>query len=560
MSQIVLADVSRPRSFSHWPWKTLSYVIAAVVVIPILVIFTQWATVGFGEQEIWQHLFDTKLGRLLLNTLILLIGVGFGVALLGVSLAWLTSVCDFPGRKIFEWALMLPLAIPAYVMAFVFLGTMNYAGPVQTAFRGWFGRDVYFPDMQGSGAVILVLSLVLYPYVYMLARSAFVTQGRTMMDAGRILGQNYWQAFYKLAVPIARPAIVAGLALALMETLADFGAVSIFNYDTFTTAIYSAWYGLFNLAVAAQLASLLLLFVAVLLVMEKRGRNKARYTQHNSQAMQLYKLKGWQALASTLFCSLVLLLAFILPLCQLLIWCFEIAAQELDRRYYGFLLNTLGLGLIAAVTTTIFALLLAYVKRLPAGAVEKRWQSLAIQVSTLGYALPGSVLAVGIILTFTYIDNSVMSVVQSIFADNPRPILVGSLFALVLAYSTRFMAVAFAPVEAGFERINPKVIEAAKSLGATPGRLLHQIYVPLLKPGLITALIIVFVDVMKEMPATLIMRPFGWDTLAVRIYQMTAEGQWERAALPSVTLILLGLIPVILLIRNSRPALPRALS
>lgn len=559
MSQLLITDIARPRGLGSRPWKIISYVIAAVVVVPILVIFTQWGTVGFGEQEIWQHLFDTKLGRLLLNTLILLLGVGTGVTLLGVSLAWLTSVCDFPGRKIFEWALMLPLAIPAYVMAFVFLGMMNYAGPVQTAFRRWFGNDVYFPDVQGSGAVILVLSLVLYPYVYMLARSAFVSQGRSMMDAGRILGRNYWQAFFKLAVPIARPAIVAGLALALMETLADFGAVSIFNYDTFTTAIYSAWYGLFNLAVAAQLASLLLLFVGVLLVMEKKGRSKARYTQQHSQAAQMYKLKGWQAFAATGFCLLVLLLAFVLPLSQLLMWCIDIAAQELDRRYYGFFLNTLGLGLIAAVTTTVFALLLAYVKRLPAGAVEKRWQNLAVRISTLGYALPGSVLAVGIILTFTYLDKALLPLVQSLFGDNARPLLVGSLFALVLAYSTRFMAVAFAPVEAGFERINPKVIEAAKSLGASPGRLLQQIYVPLLKPGLVTALIIVFVDVMKEMPATLIMRPFGWDTLAVRIYQMTAEGQWERAALPSVTLILLGLIPVILLIRNSRPALSRAL-
>ncbi|MDC1436971.1 iron ABC transporter permease [Gammaproteobacteria bacterium] len=531
----------------------MSYLIAAVVVLPILVILIQWGTVGNGEQAIWQHLFDTKLDRLLLNTLILMLGVGFGVMLVGVGLAWLTSVCAFPGRNFFEWALMLPLAIPTYVMAFVFLGLMSYTGPVQTVLRSWFGNEVYFPNVQASGAVILVLSLVLYPYVYMLARSAFLTQGRSMMDAGRILGKTSWQAFFKVAVPIARPAIVAGIALALMETLADFGAVSIFNYDTFTTAIYSAWYGLFNLAVAAQLASLLLLFVALVLFAEQKGRKKARYTQHNSRNSQLYKLKGWQALAATGFCSLILLLAFILPFFQLLIWCFEIGAEELDSRYLGFLLNTLGLGLIAAVVTTLFALLLAYVKRLPAGIVEKRWQNIAIRISTLGYALPGSVLAVGIILSFTFLDQAILGAAQSFFGLSIRPVLVGSLFALVLAYSTRFMAVAFAPVESGFERINPKIIEAAKSLGASPARLLQQIYVPLLKPGLLTALIIVFVDVMKEMPATLIMRPFGWDTLAVRIYQMTAEGQWERAALPAVTLILLGLIPVYLLIRNSRP-------
>lgn len=553
MSQAALENVSNEGGVKHWPWKVLSYLIAAIVVLPILVIFTQWGTVGFGEQEIWQHLFDTKLDRLLLNTLILILGVGVGVTALGVSLAWLTSVCAFPGKRIFEWALMLPLAIPTYVMAFVFLGLMSYTGPIQSTLRGWFGEAVYFPNVQASGSVIIVLCLVLYPYVYMLARSAFLTQGRSMMDAGRILGKTNWQAFFKVAVPIARPAIVAGIALALMETLADFGAVSIFNYDTFTTAIYSSWYGLFNLAVAAQLASLLLLFVAVVLFAEQKGRKQARFTQQNNHKSQLYKLKGWQALAATGFCSVVMLLAFVLPLSQLLIWCFEIAAEELDSRYFGFLFNTLGLGLIAAVVTTVFALLLAYVKRLPAGLVEKRWQNLAVRISTLGYALPGSVLAVGIILSFTFLDQAIIGFMNNVFGHSIRPLLVGSLFALVLAYSTRFMAVAFAPIEAGFERINPKIIEAAKSLGASPMRLLRQIYIPLLRPGLLTALIIVFIDVMKEMPATLIMRPFGWDTLAVRIYQMTAEGQWERAALPSVTLILLGLIPVFLLVRSSRP-------
>ena len=546
------------RSPGNWPWKVISYAVAAIVLLPILIIFTQWGTVGFGEQEIWQHLFNTKLDRLLGNTLILLLGVGIMVCLLGVSLAWLCSVCEFPGRRFFEWALMLPLAIPGYVMAFVFLGQLNYAGPVQSSLRNWFGTGVYFPDVQGPGAVILVLSLVLYPYVYMLARSAFIAQGRQIMDAGRILGQSYWQAFFKLAIPLARPAIVAGVALALMETLADFGAVSVFNFDTFTTAIYDAWYGLFNLAVAAQLASLLLLFVAVVLVMEQKGRAQARYVQKSSQSQRPYKLQGNRAWMASAYCLLILLIAFVIPLIQLLLWCWEVAAQELDRRYWGFLVNTLGLGMIAALVTTLFALLLAYVKRLPSRLAEKRWQAVVIRISTLGYALPGSVLAVGIILSFTYLDQIAMDLAQGLFALSIRPFLVGSLFALVLAYSTRFMAVAFAPVEAGFERINPNVIEAAKSLGSSPGRLFRQIYAPLLRPGIITALIIVFVDVMKEMPATLIMRPFGWDTLAVRIYQMTAEGQWERASLPSVTLILLGLIPVILLIRSARPSRLRA--
>lgn len=538
---------------STMPWKVLSFLVAAVVLLPIVMIFLQWGTIGSGEQEIWEHLFATKLDRLMLNTLMLVIGVGIGVTLLGVSLGWLTALCDFPGRRWFDWALMLPLAIPGYVMAFVFLGLMNFAGPVQTALRNRFGSAVYFPDVQGPVAVILVMTLVLYPYVYMLARSAFISQGRSMMDSARILGLSPWQAFYRVSVPIARPAIVAGVALALMETLADFGAVSVFNYDTFTTAIYDAWYGLFNLAVAAQLSSLLLLFVALALFMEKQARNKARYTQNEAgKNHRPYILKGSRAYSATAFCLLILMLSFFIPLAQLLGWCFDAGIQEIDERYLGFLGHTLGLGAVAALLTGVIALLLAYVKRLPGSRVSGRWLAGCIRIATLGYALPGSVLAVGIIISFTWLDQTLVAAVLSLFGMPVRPFLVGSVFALVLAYSVRFLAVAFAPVESSLEQVNPSLIDAAKSLGAKPGRILREVYIPMLKPGLITALIIVFIDVMKEMPATLIMRPFGWDTLAVRIYQMTAEGQWERAALPAVTLILVGLVPVVLLIKSSR--------
>ena len=543
----------RALSSQQWFWRALCFLLAAMVLLPILLIFLQWTNLGSGEQGIWEHLLATRLNSLIVNTLVLLVGVGTGVTLLGVSLAWLTSNCEFPGRRLFDWALMLPMAVPGYVMAFVFLGLFNYAGPVQTALRGWFGPQVWFPDVQAAPGVILVFSLVLYPYVYMLARSAFTAHGRSMMDAARVLGLSPWQAFIRVAVPVARPAIIAGMALALMETLADFGAVSVFNYDTFTTAIYSAWYGLFNLAVAAQLASLLLLFVALTLFMEKKGRAGARYSQdERSKNLRPYVLRGGQAWAATAVCSLVFLLAFMLPFIQLLLWCVE-AGIELDSRYWSFLGHTLTLGAIAALLTAAIALILAFVKQQPGGSGASR-QSLvmAIRVATLGYALPGSVLAVGIILAFTLLDQSLVAQIQQWLGQAQRPLLVGSVFALILAYSTRFMAVAFAPLEAGLERIRPGIIESARSLGASPGRLLGRIYIPMLSPALFTALIIVFVDVMKEMPATLVMRPFGWDTLAVRIYEMTVEGQWERAALPGVTLILVGLVPVILLIRSSR--------
>jgi iron(III) transport system permease protein len=540
-------------SATHHPgsraWRGLGLVLALLVSMPILVIFLQWGTLGLGEQDIWQHLLATKLDRLTGNTLLLVFGVGTGVCLLGVSLAWLVSVCEFPGRRLFEWALMLPLAIPGYVMAFVFLGTFNFAGPVQTALRGRFGPGLWFPDMQGAGAVMLVLTLVLYPYVFLLARTAFMAQGRSMMDAARVLGLSPLAAFLKVALPVARPAIAAGLALALMETLADFGTVAVFNFDTFTTAIYNAWYGLFNLTVAAQLSSLLLLFVAVTLVLEQQARLRARYTQdERRRQLQPYRLRGSARWAASAFCGLVLGLAFVLPVSQLLRWALRSGLAEVDSRYPEFLAQTLGLGAGAAAITVLIALVLALVTRLPATAWQQRWQQLSVRVATLGYALPGSVLAVGIMLSFTWLD----AVLVSWFGL--RPLLVGSLFALLLAYVTRFLAVAHAPVEAALQRIRPSVLEAARSLGATPSRLLGQVYVPLLWPGLITAMTLVCVDVMKEMPATLIMRPFGWEPLAVRIYQMTTEGQWERAALPALTLLLVGLIPVLLLVRNSRQA------
>ena len=533
--------MTRADTSGNWFWHGMAFLAAAVVIFPILIILVQWGTLGTGEQEIWQHLFDTKLDRLALNTLLLVLGVGAGVLLLGVSLAWLTTICDFPGRRLFEWALMLPLAIPGYVMAFVFLGIMNYSGPVQTLLRNSFGQDAWFPDVQGAVGVILILSLVLYPYVYLLSRSAFLNQGRKMMDAGRLLGLGRVQAFFRVAIPVARPAIVAGLALALMETLADFGAVSVFNYDTFTTAIYNAWNGLFNLTVAAQLASLLLLFVGVTLVLEKQSRDRARYSQDGGKSsMALYKLEGPAAVAATVFCSLVLLAAFMIPFGQLLIWMLEAGFGDLDERYLGFLGHTLGLGFMAGFAAVGLSVLLAFVKRLPAAPMMKRWTDLSIRLATLGYALPGSVLAVGIMLGFTFIDRTLGTILGT------------SVFALVIAYCCRFLAVAFAPVDAGLEQVRPSIIDAARSLGAGPGRLLRQVIMPLIRPGLITAFTIVLVDVMKEMPATLIMRPFGWDTLAVRIYTMTTEGQWERAALPAVTLIIIGLVPVYMLIRSAR--------
>lgn len=527
-------------------WKFPSLVVAALVLLPVSVILLSWTN---SQSEIWQHLLDTQLKRLLTNTLILLSGVGIWTILLGVSLAWLVSVCEFPGRRYLDWALMLPLAIPTYVVAFVALGLMSYSGIVHTTYREWFGRDAWFPDIRSSAGVVFVMTTVLYPYVYMLARSAFLSQGRNLMDASRLLGVTPFRSFIRVALPMARPAIAAGAALALMESLADFGAVAVLNYDTFTTAIYKSWFGLFSLSAAAQLASLLLLFVALALYTEQSARGNVRLHQNQRpKSGDRYQLKGGKAWLATLYCAAVVFTAFAVPIGQLLIWVFKTAASDFNEIYWRLVSHTFALGAIAALITISFALLIAYHQKL-----ERRHQlNTPERIASLGYALPGSVLAVGIMLAFAAIDAQIINPVREWLGMNPRQILVGSLTALLLAYVIRFFSVSFGPIQSGFERIKPSFQEAAQTLGSSRWQVLHKIYVPLLTPGIFTALLLVFVDTMKEMPATLLLRPFGWDTLAIRIYEMTSEGEWQRAALPALTLVLISIPPVIIMIRQSR--------
>ena len=511
---------------------------------PLIVILWSW---GSDQTETWQHLIATQLSTLLRNTLVLVIGVGVGVTVLGVSLAWLTVMCEFPGRRWLDWGLMLPMAMPAYVLAFVVLGIFDFAGPLQQGLHAWLGSDYRYIDVRHEAVVIAVLVLVFYPYVYMLARSAFLAQSTDVMEAARVLGANRWRAFFGVALPMARPAIVAGSSLAIMETLADFGTVAVFNYDTFTTAIYKSWFGLFNLQAAAQLASLLLLFVALALMAEKQSRGRRSYTQSGRKQHRFrQQLSPLKAFAATAFCSVVMLIAFILPVLQLLQWVLVEGLELIDARYLNLLWRTLLLGGSAAVLTVALALLLAFSRRRAKARLRTFYD-----LGTLGYALPGSVLAVGIMLSFTFIDNQLIAPVFEWLSLPPKPLLLGSVFALLAAYWVRFLAVANGPVDSSLQRIRPSIPEAACSLGSSGWSLLWQVYLPILRPGLLTAMVLVFVDVMKEMPATLLLRPYGWDTLAVRIYEMTSEGEWQRAALPALTLILVGLLPVIQAVRQS---------
>jgi iron(III) transport system permease protein len=525
-------------------WYPFAFALALLVVLPLSVLLFSWHEV---DRHIWAHLWQTQLPRLIGNTLILVVGVGAGVTLMGVSLAWLTALCEFPGRRWLDWALMLPFAIPAYVLAFVFVGLLDFAGPVQTLLREWFGSDLRLPRVRSTGGVIIVLVLVFYPYVYLLARNAFLAQGKGLMEAARVLGLSPWQAFWRVALPMARPAIGAGLALAIMETLADFGAVSVFNFDTFTTAIYKTWYSFYSLTSATQLASLLLLAVMLVLYGERRARGAVRPVNERPRGKALYHLRGGKALAASAWCGLVFACGFVIPMLQLLVWFWQRGRFDLDERYVALILHTLYLGGMAALITVSVALLLAFSRRL----TPTRLMRATVGVANLGYALPGSMLAVAIMLAFSYLDRELVIPLSSTLGGAGKPLLLGSLSALLLAYMIRFMAVAYGPLENSLARIRPSLPEASRSLGVGSIGLFFRVYLPLLLPGTLSAALLVFVDVLKEMPATLLMRPFGWDTLSVRVFEMTSEGEWARAALPALTLVLVGLLPVILLIRRS---------
>ncbi|MEM6406492.1 MAG: iron ABC transporter permease [Pseudomonadota bacterium] len=526
-------------------WRWASWFTTGLVLVPLGVIGFSWTQLN---PDTWLHLQQTLLPTLLHNTAVLIGGVGIGVSLLGISLAWLTSLCDFPGRRWLAWGLMLPFALPAYVLAFVFLGLFDFSGPVQHGIRTLFGLPGHWSfEARHPFGVVLVMSLVLYPYVYMLARTAFMAQGRSTFDAARSLGLGTWASFWRVSLPLARPAMVAGLSLALMEALADFGAVSVFNFDTFTTAIYKTWFGFFDLYSAAQLASLLLLLVLLMLWLEQYSRGRARVTQSAKATQGRIQLHGLVSWLATCYTWGIFILAFVLPVAQLVSWVWMTQA-DLSADYLVLTGQTLMLGALAAGLTVGGALVLAFARSYRVGPGTR----LSIRLSTLGYALPGSVLAVGVMLSLTWLDQRIADLVQWFTGTDPTLLLTGTLTALFIAYFIRFLAVAYGPVDAALQRLQPSLPEAARTLGVQTGMLMRRLYLPMLRPGLLTAALLVMVDVMKEMPATLLLRPFGWDTLAVRLYEFTSEGEWERAALPALILVGAGLLPVLILERSGR--------
>jgi iron(III) transport system permease protein len=534
----------------RWGGTALALLLCLPALVPLAAIVI---AVLSPEREVWGHLVRYVLPGVVTNTLIVAVGVALFGGAIGTGLAWLTAMCEFPGRRFFDWALLLPLAIPAYVLAFVAVGFLDYAGPLQTWLRAVFGSSAWVPSIRSAGGVIVVLSLALYPYVYLLARSAFLTQGRRALEAAQMLGVSRAAAGWRVALPMARPWIAAGVALVCMETLADFGAVSVFNYDTFTTAIYRTWFGMFSAPAALELAAVLLVFVLIAFMIERHARAGLRFVgarEINRELPRSALSRRARYLAFVCAAS-VFLLAFALPILQLVWWAIEHVANDLDARYWGFIGRSLFLSGSAAVVIVAASLVLAYVLR----ARPSRFTQGAIRVATLGYAVPGTVLAVGILVPLAMLNNALLQLLRSWLGEGaPTLLLHGTLFAVLIAYLARFLTVGFNPIEGGLQRVSPSLDEAAIGLGVAGPALVRKVHVPLLRTSLATAAALVFVDVMKEMPITLITRPFGWDTLAVRVFEMTSEGEWERAALPAVAIVLAGLVPVALLMRRGAHA------
>ncbi len=499
-----------------------------------------------APEGVWPHLARYVLPEALVNTLLLAAGVALGTALLGVSLAWFAASCEFPGRRFFDWALLLPMAMPGYVLGFAFAALFEFTGPVQEAWRGIFGASAWFPDIGSRGASIATLTLVLYPYVYLIVREAFRSQGIRGMEVARGFGYSPLQAFRKTALPMARPWLVAGVSLAVMESLADFGTVKLFNYTTFTTAIYRAWYGLFSLESALQLSLVLVTLVLVALLIERRLRKGSRYTPPGTGTQCRIALSAGRAAAVTFYCSVVLLVAFGLPVSMIVYWSIQTFAVEFDAGYWQLAANTLTLSAGAATMITAVAIVVAVTVRRSPGALNR---SLA-RMATLGYAIPGTVLAVGFFVPVAWLSR-VLS--RWLAGDGGTVIALQSGLAVIfLAYLARYLAVAHGPVESALLRIRPTIEEAARGMGVSGFRLLARVHLPILRPATFTALLLVFVDIMKELPITLMTRPFGWDTLAVKVFQLTTEGEWQRAALPALAIVAVGLLPAVLLSRQRR--------
>ena len=527
-------------------WIILVIFIALLIATPVLVVLGSSFT---NTSDIWQHLAETVLVDYLLNSLWLMLGVGVGVLILGVGTSWLVTTCRFPGYRHYTWLLLLPFSAPAYLLAYTYTDMLDFYGPVQSLLRSLFGwetvQDYWFPDIRSLWGAIAMFILVLYPYVYLLARVAFLEQSVTILEASRVLGCNPWDSFKTIALPLARPAIVAGLALAEMETLNDFGTVEYFGISTFTTGIYRTWFGFGERYAAVQLAAILMLFVIALILLERRSRHQSRYyeTRGAQQYQTRYQLQGFQALIANLACFLPVLFGLLIPSAYLISLVLRDISQLVDDKFWALAQHSFLLSGISAAIAVVISVVMAYGQRL-----QPNWSMhFSVRTAVMGYAVPGSVIAVGVLIPLGAFDNALDSWMRVTFNLSTGLLFSGTITALIYAYLVRFLAVSFGSVESSLNKIKPSFDEASRSLGYSPWQTLVKVHIPLISGGMLTAAMLVFVDVMKELSATMVIRPFNFDTLAIRVYQYASDERLLEAAAPALAIVAVGLIPVMIL-------------
>ncbi len=531
-------------------WGTVVGAITLFALMPIIAL----AVLALQPAEgVWAHLFNTVLPRAAWTTLLLMAGVGVVTIAIGVSTAWLVTMCRFPGRFLFDWALLLPLAVPTYIVAYAYVEVMDVTGPIQTAIRTLFGfagaRDYWFPEIRSLPGAVFVMGVVLYPYVYLTTRAMFLMQSACALDVARTLGAGPLKLFASVALPLARPAIAVGVTLVMMECLNDIGAVEFFGVKTLTFSVYDTWLNRGSLAGASQMATAMLVIVFALIWIERHARRNQRFHQTTSRYMTLpsYRLGGWRAVVAIGWCAAPIVAGFLVPAGLLV----DLASRRLEQvaepHFLSAVGNSLTLAVSAVILTVLTGVLLAYALRM-----RRNWlMHAAARLAAIGYAVPGTVLAVGILIPLAALDNVVDETMRATFGIATGLLLSGSGFALVYAYATRFLAVSFGAIESGLQKVSPNLDMAARALGRNEWRTLIEVHLPMIKPALATAAMLVFVDCMKELPATILLRPFNFDTLSVTVYTAASQEVFEDGAVAALTIVVVGLLPVILLARTS---------
>lgn len=523
-------------------WATAVVVVAVLVALPLGFVV---ASLASPSTDVWAHLWRTRLPSMIWSTLALLALVGAGTLVVGSGLAWLVTAYRFPGRGVLSWLLVLPLAMPGYVLGFVFLSLVGFTGPVQTTWRDRFGAGAWFPEVRSLWAAAVVLTLVLYPYVYLLARSAFRDTAATSYEVARSLGATPAQAFRRVVLPLARPALAAGLALVMMETLTDFATVQYFGVDTVSAGIYRVWRGMYDRDAAAELAGMVLLFALAVIVLERTLRGRARYAETGAggTGVEPRRLHGWRAALATLVPLGVLGAAFGAPVAQLAVWATgDGRGTRTVERFVGYLSNSAFLAVVTALVCLGLGVVVANAVRF----TDRRSVRAAARLSVVGYAVPAPVVAIGVLLTVVGLDAALDAVGVQI----PGLLVTGSVVAVVYGYGVRFLALGVNAVESSLEKVPAEVTMSARTLGAGSGRILRRLHVPLTRAGIATAALLVAIEALKELPIVLLLRPFGFDTLSVWVWQLAGESLWEAAALPALTIVVASLVPVALLSRQ----------